>query len=69
MKLLSFVIPCYRSEKTIETVINEIIAVAGQRDEFDYELIAVNDCSPDNVYEVLLKLASANPKMKLINLA
>ncbi len=69
MKLLSFVIPCYRSEKTIETVINEIIAVVGQRDEFDYEIIAVNDCSPDNVYEVLLKLASANPKMKVINLA
>ncbi len=69
MRLLSFVIPCYRSEKTIEKVINEIIAVVSQRDEFDYEIIAVNDCSPDNVYEVLVKLAAENKKIKVINLA
>ena len=68
-KLLSFVIPCYRSEKTIEKVINEIIEVVSKRPEYDYEVITVNDCSPDNVYEVLCKLAMDNVKIKVVNFA
>jgi len=67
--LLSFVIPCYRSEKTIEMVINEILSVVSQRKEFDYEIICVNDCSPDNVWSVLKKLAQNNQKIKIINFA
>lgn len=67
--LISFVIPCYRSEKTIEKVINEIKETVGQRKEYDYEVIAVNDCSPDNVLNVLITLARENPKIKVINLA
>ena len=67
MELLSFVIPCYRSEKTIEKVINEIISVVGER--ADYEIIEVNDCSPDNVYEVLKSCALQNSQIKIINLA
>lgn len=67
--LLSFVIPCYRSEHTIEKVIKEIIDVVGQREGYDYEIIAVNDASPDRVYTILHRLASDNHKIKIINLA
>ena len=67
MKLLSFVIPCYRSEKTIEKVIDEIIRTVAEKKEYDYEIICVNDCSPDNVYEVLKKLAAENKKIKVVN--
>ncbi len=69
MKLLSFVIPCYRSEYTIQKVVDEIVDVVDQRDEYDYEIIAVNDCSPDNVWSVLRKIASENSKVKLVNFA
>ena len=69
MPLLSFVIPCYGSEKTIEYVIDEIIEVVAKKKEFDYEIICVNDQSPDNVFEVLIKLAELNPKIKVIDLA
>ena len=69
MTLLSFVIPCYRSEKTIEKVIDEIIMTVSERSEYDYEIIAINDFSPDNVYEVLKRLASNNRKIKVINFA
>lgn len=65
--LLSFVIPCYRSEKTINMVVEEIIQTVGQRPEYDYEIIAVNDCSPDNVLEVLKRLAEQNPKIKVVS--
>ena len=69
MTLLSFVIPCYRSEKTIKKVVDEIITTVSQREGYDYEVIAVNDCSPDGVYGVLKELALHNPKIKVVNLA
>ncbi|NBI70647.1 glycosyltransferase [Clostridiaceae bacterium] len=69
MKLLSFVIPCYRSEHTIEKVTDEIIDVVSGREEYDYEIIAVNDASPDRVYDTLRDLARQNPKIKAVNLA
>lgn len=69
MKLLSFVIPCYRSEKTIEGVIEEIVETVHQRPEYDYEIICVNDESPDDVYSVLCDIAANNTKVKVIDLA
>lgn len=67
--LISFVIPCYRSEKTITMVIEEIIETMKKETLFDYEIIAVNDCSPDNVYDVLKMHAEKNRKIKVINFA
>lgn len=69
MRLLSFVIPCYRSALTIAQVIEEIDRTVRQRPEFDYEVIAVNDCSPDNVLEVLRQLATSNPRLRVVSLA
>lgn len=69
MALLSFVIPCYRSENTIEKVVEEIIKTVNERPEYDYEIIAVNDCSPDNVLEVLKVLSNKNRRIKVVNLA
>ena len=39
MEKLSFVIPCYGSETTIEIVVNEIRETLKQRPEYDYEII------------------------------
>jgi len=69
LKTISFVIPCYGSENTIQPVVSEIIEVVSQRYEYDYEIIAVNDCSPDKVYDKLIVLARENEKIKVINFA
>jgi len=66
---LSFVIPCYGSENTIAAVIDEIIQWLHNHPNYDYEIIAVNDCSPDNVYDVLVDLAKKLPELKVIELA
>lgn len=66
---LSYVIPCYRSEKTIAGVINEIEQVMNQRPEYKYEIICVNDGSPDGVYQILKEIASKNSRLKIINFA
>lgn len=52
----SFVIPCYRSERTIRMVVDELIKEIKKEGIDDYEIILVNDCSPDNVWDVIKKL-------------
>ena len=70
-KLISFVIPCYRSEKTIEAVINEIDVTMKESDHPEYEIILVNDGSPDNTWETISALANKREDDRLlgINLA
>ena len=66
--LLSFVVPCYRSELTIQNVIDEIDNTVMQRGkDYDYEIICVNDCSPDNVLAVLKEVAADNVRVKVID--
>ena len=50
---ISVVIPCYRSEKMISSVVEEIISYVGR---LEYEIILVCDCSPDNVWDEIKKL-------------
>ena len=54
---ISFIIPCYRSEETISDVVNEIRATFDLPKEYEYEIILVDDCSPDRVYMVIQQLA------------
>lgn len=68
-KKISFIIPCYGSEKTVGIVIKEIDEIVSKNQKYDYEVIAVNDKSPDNVWEVLKQIAKENKKVKIINLA
>ena len=68
MESISFVIPCYGSEKTIKPVIDEIRLMLSENIEYDYEIIPVNDCSPDNVWEVLVKLAIEDKRIKPVHL-
>lgn len=68
-KKLSFVIPCYRSEGTIESVVDEINAVMALRPDCDYEIITVNDRSPDGVLEKLRELAGKDRRIKVVDLA
>lgn len=66
---ISFVIPCYNSERLVATVIKEIKQVMEQRNNVSYEIITVNDCSPDGVLDVLRELAAYDSKISVIDLA
>ncbi len=70
MPKFSFVIPCYRSENTIITVVEEIKSkMAAKRPGDSYEIVLVNDCSPDGVWNVIEKLAETENNVIGINLA
>lgn len=69
MDKISFVIPCYRSKNTIESVIEEITSTMLNLNTYDYEIVLINDCSPDDTFDVIRKLAEQNSRITGINLA
>lgn len=56
MKKISFVIPCYRSEATVGHVLAEIDEKMQTMQEYVYEVVLVNDCSPDDTLATLRRL-------------
>lgn len=62
MKKISFVIPCYRSQATIGHVVAEIDGKMGEMQDYEYEIIMVNDCSPDGTLETLRQLCGEKPQ-------
>lgn len=69
MKKISFVIPCYRSEKTIPRVVAEIQDKMNTLTQYEYDIFLVNDCSPDGTYEVIRDLCRENENIKGIDFA
>lgn len=68
-KLVSFVIPCYRSESTLPGVVREIQDTMKSLEDYRYEVVLVNDCSPDDTFAVIRKLCQENDNMTGIDLA
>ncbi len=56
-KKISFVIPCYRSEKTLGSVIKEIDETMQKLLNYTYEVVLVNDGSPDNTWDTICDIA------------
>ena len=67
--LFSIVIPCYKSYGTLEIVIQEIRDTMSKRPDIDYEIILVNDCSPDATMELIQRLCREDSKIKGVELA
>ena len=67
--LISFVIPCYRSAKTLGNVVEEIQNMMREHSEYDSEIILVNDCSPDNTFEVIESLTKKYGNITGIDIA
>ena len=68
MKLVSFVIPCYRSEHTIAGVVDEINRAMAEQPQYSHEIILVNDCSPDDTFAVISALAREDGRITAVDL-
>ncbi|HCJ07286.1 MAG TPA: glycosyltransferase [Lachnospiraceae bacterium] len=53
---VSYVIPCYRSENTLQSVVDEIRNKMIELKKYTYEIILVDDCSPDGTFNVIREL-------------
>ena len=67
--MVSFVIPCYRSEKTIGQVVDEICTAMDKEPEYGFEIVLVNDSSPDDTFSVIRELCERHSFVKGIDLA
>lgn len=65
---ISIVSPVYRGEKSVSELVNRNVeSVSTITDNF--EIILVNDASPDNSWTEIVKQCESNPKVKGINLS
>lgn len=69
MKKISFVIPCYRSERTLSRVVSEIEEKMKTLPQYEYDIFLVNDCSPDNTFEVIRTLCGKHDNIRGIGFA
>lgn len=70
MQKISFVIPCYNSEKYIEKTITALNAVITKKlYDYDSEIILINDFSKDNTFNKIEKLSEINDNIISIDLA
>ena len=64
-KTISVTIPCWSEEKSIDVMYNRLINVFKKDlSNYDYEIIFVDDCSPDNTWEEILKVCEKDKKVK-----
>ena len=67
--LLSIVIPAYREEKNISYIYEELIRVLDTLTGYDYEIVFVNDGSPDRTWQEIEKLCEIDRRVKGVNLS
>lgn len=65
---LSVVSPVYRGEKMLDELVRRIEAAVSELTA-DYEVLLVNDCSPDGSWKRISELCAANHHVKGINLS
>lgn len=68
-RLVSIVIPCYRSKNTIKNVTDEIRDAFSDKEDIDYELVLVNDGSPDDTFGVISAICDIDNHVTGINLS
>jgi glycosyltransferase involved in cell wall biosynthesis len=65
IRSLSFLIPAYNDELTIATVVTHA-RNTGRRLKIPFEIIVINDRSPDNLFAALTKLKKTIPQLTVI---
>jgi len=68
-QLISLVIPAYKEEKNIPLIYAEIQKTLVSISKYDFEIIFVNDGSPDTTWLEIEKLCKADKSVKGINLS
>ena len=61
--LISICIPCYCSEHTLPSVVDEVKKEFAKHPEHDYQFVLVNDGSPDGTFEVIKRLCEQDKKI------
>jgi len=66
-KKISVIVPCFNEEESLATFNKTLLQFLPEN--YDYEVIYVNDGSRDNTFQVILNLAKENQHIKYISLS
>lgn len=69
MKKISVVIPIYNEEEVLNTSYSRIKKVLEGLNQYDYEIIAIDDGSQDKSLEMLQQITNENQKVKVLSFA
>lgn len=69
MKKISIIVPCYNEEEVIKLFNEEIhkIVIDKIKEEYDYELLFVDDGSKDNTFKILKEMKQKDEKIRIIS--
>ena len=67
-KIISVILPILNEEQVILDFINELVKII-KKENFKYEILAIDDNSVDNTFEILKKLNSKNKNIKIIQMS
>ena len=67
--LISFIIPCYKSEHTLENVVDNIQNMMSARTDYEGEVVLVNDGSPDDTWGTICRLCKKYDNVTGVDLA
>lgn len=66
MKKISVLVPCYNEEENIEPISESIIKELENLENYDYELVFIDNCSTDATREIIKAICDKNEKIKAI---
>ncbi len=69
MKTISLVVPMYQEDKVVNECYKRLTEVLNSIENYDYEIICINDGSKDKTLELLEEIASRNNKVKILSFA
>ena len=67
MKKLSVIVPCYNEEAVLNAFYDEITRVAAGCENYEFELLFINDGSRDGTQNIIEKLAEKDARVKFIS--
>lgn len=68
-KLISALIPAYNEEECLHELYKRVTAVLSKLENYDYEILIINDGSKDKTLEILQELHDKDSHIQYVNLA
>ena len=69
MKKISILIPCYNEEKSLPLLYPELVKLMDANQNYEWELMFVNDGSRDNTLQELIKLRQQDKRVNYVDLS